>query len=124
MLNIVLFFFLLDKGGQPIVGGYAEHDYTHDIQQVGEVDNPFNDDKPYAPTGILMMADCLSNWFLAYFVYRPFFRVIRGSFYSHVLFTMRTVYQVDGQKYEEDRNEEQDYGKYRKEHAANSEKSG
>ena len=44
--------------------------------------------------------------------------------YSHVLFTMRTVYQVDGQKYEEDRNEEQDYGKYRKEHAANSEKSG
>ena len=37
---------------------------------------------------------------------------------------MRTVYQVDGQKYEEDRNEEQDYGKYRKEHAANSEKSG
>ena len=50
---MVLFFFLLDKGGQPIVGGYAKHDYTHDIQQVGEIDNPFNDDKPYAPTGIL-----------------------------------------------------------------------
>ena len=123
MLNIVLFFFLLDKGDQPIVGGYAEHDYTHDIQQVGEVDNPFNDDKPYAPTGIFD-GRLFEQLVSPIFVYRPFFRGIRGSFYSHVLFTMRTVYQVDGQKYEEDRNEEQDYGKYRKEHAANSEKSG
>jgi len=81
MLNIVLFFFLLDKGGQPIVGGYAEHDYTHDIQQVGEVDNPFNDDKPYAPTGILD-GRLFEQLVSPIFVYRPFFRVIRGSFYS------------------------------------------
>ena len=84
MLNIVLFFFLLDKGGQPIVGGYAEHDYTHDIQQVGEIDNPFNDDKPYAPTGILD-GRLFEQLVSPIFVYRPFFRVIRGSFYSPLI---------------------------------------
>ena len=79
MLNMVLFFFLLDKGGQPIVGGYAEHDYTHDIQQVGEVDNPFNDDKPYPPTGILD-GRLFEQLVSPIIVYHPFFRVIRGIF--------------------------------------------
>ena len=122
ILNIVLFFFLIDKGGQPIAGGYAEHDYAHDEQQVCEVDDTFNDDKPYPPTGVLY-GRLFEHLVSRIFVYRPSFRVIRGSFYPPVLLAVGTVYQVDGQKHEEGRNEEQDYGKYCKEHTANSEKS-